>query len=94
MFSIALTVIDSASGRAEDIVVNAGGAQTVGDLAARLAVRFGRPAERSRSHTLQVRRTGETLTPDLLLADADVLDSDVLTLVGWIGPPSEHASKN
>jgi glucose-6-phosphate dehydrogenase assembly protein OpcA len=86
MFSIALTVIDSASGAGEDIVVRAGGAQTVGELAARLAVRFGRTAERSRSHTLQVRRTGETLAPDQHLTDADVLDSDVLTLVAWIGP--------
>jgi hypothetical protein len=88
MFSIALTVIDSASGSGEDVVVRAGGAQTVGELAARLALRFGRAADRSRSHTLQVRRTGETLAPDQRLTDADVLDSDVLTLVAWIGPPT------
>ena len=87
MFSIALTVVDSVNGTGEDIVVRAGGAQTVGELAARLALRFGRATVRSRSHTLQVRRTGETLVPDQRLTDVDLLDSDVLTLVAWIGPP-------
>jgi hypothetical protein len=85
VFSIALTVQDSAGAASEDVVVRAGGTQTVADLAARLAHRLGRGADWSR-HTLQVRRTGQTLAPDKRLADVDLLDGDVLTLIDWVGP--------
>jgi uncharacterized ubiquitin-like protein YukD len=85
VFSIAITVVDSVGGAAEDVVVRAGATQTVGDLATRLAHRLGRTADRSR-HTLQVRRTAETLAPDKRLSDVDLLDGDVLTLIVWIGP--------
>jgi uncharacterized ubiquitin-like protein YukD len=85
VFSIAVTVVDSVNGSGEDVVVRAGGTQTVGDLAVRLAHRLGRGADRSK-HTLQVRRTGQTLAPDKRLADVDLVDGDVLTLIVWIGP--------
>ena len=89
MFSIALTVLYSAAGASEDVVVRASGTQTVGDLAARLAHRLGHGADRSRQ-TLHVRRSGQTLAPDKRLADVDLVDGDVLALIDWVGPTDDR----
>jgi hypothetical protein len=76
MFTIALTV-EGPGGQRRDVVARASGTQSVGELAARLAHYLGLPAG---SVTLVVRRTGERLDPAAALADADLLEGDVVSL--------------
>ena len=76
MFTIALTV-EGPRGQRRDVVARASGTQTVGELAARLAQYLGLEAV---AGPLLVRRTGERLDPGTPLAEADLLEGDVVSL--------------
>jgi hypothetical protein len=80
-FTLALTVLDSATGAApEDVLVRGNADQSVGELARRLAGYVGRVAE-DLVYGLRVERTGEHLRPDALLSSVDLLEGDTVTLL-------------
>jgi hypothetical protein len=87
VFTLALTV-EGPEGRRRDVVARASGTQTVGELAARLAQYLGLPAVPA---PLVVRRTGERLDPATPLAEADLLEGDVVSLV--VSPQGEPAAR-
>ena len=88
MFTIALTVETAvetavsttgaaAGGPRRDVVARASGTQTVHELILRLAQYLGLATTPA---TLFVRRTGERLDPTTPLAEADLLEGDVVVL--------------
>jgi hypothetical protein len=76
VFTIALTV-EGPGGLRRDVVARASGTQTVGELAARLAQYLGLEAV---AGPLLVHRTGERLDPGSPLAEADLLEGDIVSL--------------
>jgi hypothetical protein len=84
MFSIALTV-ETPSGIRRDVVARASAGQTAADLATRLAHYLGLPTEGGPGgqmvYSVLVQRTGERLDATTPLAEADLLEGDVVALV-------------
>jgi hypothetical protein len=84
-FTLALTVLDRAGGKPQDVLIRGTAEQTVGNLAQHIALYLARPAidpeGQSIALSLRVERTSEYLRPDALLHTVDLLDGDVVTLV-------------
>ena len=92
MLNLAITV-ESDSGRRRDLVMRASGSQTVADLAAHLAQYLGLPPAApsdgsAGAYALRVRRTGACLDPSTPLAEADLLEGDILRLASARSPES------
>jgi hypothetical protein len=82
-FTLALTVLDRAGGQPQDVLIRGTAEQTVGDLAHYLERYLAFDAAgQSRALSLRVERTNEYLRPDALLHTVDLLDGDIVTLVG------------
>jgi hypothetical protein len=77
-FSLALTVIDPASGGSDDVLVRGNAEQTVAELAQRLAAYFGLAQA---AYGLRVERTAEQLRLDAPLSSVDLLEGDTVTLL-------------
>jgi hypothetical protein len=93
MLNLAITV-ESDSGQRRDLVMRASGSQTVADLAAHLAQYLGLPPAApsdgsAGAYALHVRRTGACLDPSTRLAEADLLEGDILRLAARGVPGSE-----
>jgi hypothetical protein len=104
MLNLAITV-ESDSGQRRDLVMRASGSQTVADLAAHLAQYLGLPPAApsdgsAGAYALHVRRTGACLDPSTRLAEADLLEGDILRLAARGVPgseftvPSERSTRN